>query len=228
MLPLGYTHAEMIQDMKSGEEKMLRQNFLIALLTLFTCVGVPGQQAVAATLNIIGGQLHGADNVNVDGKNYNVSFVDGTCAAVYGSCSASKFTFKSASASLKAAQALLDQVFLDIPGAAFDSKPQLTNGLNNSSLGWIHTPYRVLSSGVLFAGAVYNGRSESNDHVDKRAVEVADDLFGSGTQVYARWALAPLPSVVPLPAALPLYGTGIAILGVVGWRRKRSNKKLSC
>ncbi len=27
--------------------------------------------------------------------------------------------------------------------------------------------------------------------------------------------------VVPLPAALPLYGTGLAIMGFIGWRRKR-------
>ncbi len=29
-------------------------------------------------------------------------------------------------------------------------------------------------------------------------------------------------SVVPLPAALPLYGAGVALLGFLGWRRKRS------
>ncbi len=28
-------------------------------------------------------------------------------------------------------------------------------------------------------------------------------------------------SVVPLPAALPLFGTGLAAMGFVGWRRKR-------
>ncbi len=28
-------------------------------------------------------------------------------------------------------------------------------------------------------------------------------------------------SAVPIPAALPLFGTGLAILGFVGWRRKR-------
>ncbi len=28
-------------------------------------------------------------------------------------------------------------------------------------------------------------------------------------------------SVVPLPAALPLYGTGLAIIGFIGWHRKR-------
>lgn len=29
-------------------------------------------------------------------------------------------------------------------------------------------------------------------------------------------------SAVPLPAALPLFGTGIAILGFMGWRRKHN------
>ena len=28
-------------------------------------------------------------------------------------------------------------------------------------------------------------------------------------------------NVVPLPAALPLFGTGLAIMGFIGWRRKR-------
>jgi len=28
-------------------------------------------------------------------------------------------------------------------------------------------------------------------------------------------------SAVPLPAALPLYGAGLAVMGLVGWRRKR-------
>ena len=29
------------------------------------------------------------------------------------------------------------------------------------------------------------------------------------------------PSAVPLPAALPLFGTGLGIMGFIGWRRKR-------
>ncbi|MBL4907324.1 MAG: VPLPA-CTERM sorting domain-containing protein [Sneathiella sp.] len=33
-------------------------------------------------------------------------------------------------------------------------------------------------------------------------------------------------SAVPLPAALPLYGAGIAILGFVGWRRKQKRNSI--
>ncbi len=32
---------------------------------------------------------------------------------------------------------------------------------------------------------------------------------------------APAVSAVPLPAALPLFGSGLAVMGFVGWRRKR-------
>jgi len=31
----------------------------------------------------------------------------------------------------------------------------------------------------------------------------------------------PVVSVVPLPAALPLFGSGLAVMGFIGWRRKR-------
>ncbi len=33
---------------------------------------------------------------------------------------------------------------------------------------------------------------------------------------------APQISVVPLPAALPLYGAGVALLGLMGWRRRKA------
>ena len=33
--------------------------------------------------------------------------------------------------------------------------------------------------------------------------------------------IPPQQAAVPLPAALPLYGTGLAIMGFIGWRRKR-------
>ena len=34
------------------------------------------------------------------------------------------------------------------------------------------------------------------------------------------WAI-PTVSAIPLPAALPLFGTGLALLGFMGWRKKR-------
>jgi hypothetical protein len=34
------------------------------------------------------------------------------------------------------------------------------------------------------------------------------------------WGLAPVANT-PLPAALPLFATGLGVLGLLGWRRKR-------
>src|ERR1019366_3855344 len=37
----------------------------------------------------------------------------------------------------------------------------------------------------------------------------------------------PSTSATPLPAALPLFATGIGALGLLGWRRKRKNAALA-
>ncbi len=44
-------------------------------------------------------------------------------------------------------------------------------------------------------------------------------LLGNGTVITGITLNA--PNAVPLPAALPLFGTGLAVMGFVGWRRKR-------
>jgi hypothetical protein len=31
------------------------------------------------------------------------------------------------------------------------------------------------------------------------------------------------PAVTPLPAALPLFATGLGVMGLLGWQRKRKN-----
>jgi hypothetical protein len=35
--------------------------------------------------------------------------------------------------------------------------------------------------------------------------------------------LGSVPAATPLPAALPLFGTALGIMGLLGWRRKRKN-----
>jgi hypothetical protein len=35
------------------------------------------------------------------------------------------------------------------------------------------------------------------------------------------WIRVVTLSAVPIPAALPLFGTGLGILGFLGWRRRR-------
>ena len=46
-------------------------------------------------------------------------------------------------------------------------------------------------------------------------------VIGNGQTVFNNLAINNNVSAVPVPAALPLFGTGLAIMGFVGWRRKR-------
>ena len=40
------------------------------------------------------------------------------------------------------------------------------------------------------------------------------------------WTVSPTPTAaVPLPAALPLFATGLGVMGLLGWRRKRKTAR---
>jgi hypothetical protein len=47
------------------------------------------------------------------------------------------------------------------------------------------------------------------------------DSGGNGIDLLVYAGSIPGPSTVPLPAALPLFATGLGALGLLGWRRKR-------
>ena len=83
-----------------------------------------------------GGILTGARNVDVGGFFYDVKFVDGTCHDVFAGCDAlSDFQFETFEGAVAAADALLKQVFVDVPSAGnFDTHPELTFGCTDASL----------------------------------------------------------------------------------------------
>jgi hypothetical protein len=100
------------------------RKFVLAVVLVLLAGG-----AQAATLDVVGGQLMGASDVLVDGNLYDVQFLDGTCIDLYNGCDeASDFTFQTLAAATLAAQALLDQVFVEDGVNQFDSMPFLTNG----------------------------------------------------------------------------------------------------
>ena len=53
--------------------------------------------------------------------------------------------------------------------------------------------------------------------VNARIAMHIGDCDGRNSCVIDTWP----PTVIPLPAALPLYGTGLALISFVGWRKKR-------
>ena len=52
----------------------------------------------------------------------------------------------------------------------------------------------------------------------RRSGSIARELNAAGADSYTQNFIV---SQTPLPAALPLFATGIAALGLLGWRRKR-------
>jgi len=139
------------------------------------------------------GQLRGAQGVDVGGVLYNVTFTEGTCAQVFGTCETSSFTFQTQNEALLASQALLDQVFLDVVAqGAFDSNAALTFGCDETTLCVALTAYAVL--GPFNEIGIANAQNRSPGEPDPDRTDGFSDrsfAFNTGTnsfEVYAKWS----------------------------------------
>lgn len=59
---------------------------------------------------------------------------------------------------------------------------------------------------------------------DALTIQISTSIFTRNVPSYDLELQVTLPdnlSVTPLPAALPLFGTGVGVIGLLGWRRKR-------
>jgi hypothetical protein len=189
---------------------------LAALASMLAC-------AHAAVLTVdSAGQLTGASGVDVNGTLYDVMFMDGTCIDNFNGCdSLSDFTFDQTGAGI-AAQALLDQVFLDVASGDFDSVPTLTNGCTFVGLSCntlIPFELTTLIGGIsgLTAVAVINASGISGDSIGLSSADITAALARQAT--YAIFSLSDV-SEVPLPAAFPLFLAGIAGLSAMRRRKK--------
>ena len=93
------------------------KSIALALVVGIAAIGLSLATASATpVLNVVGGQLTGAQNVDVGGTPFDVTFVDGTCVALFNGCDQNTdFAFNTPAAAQAAGQALLDQVLLDTP-----------------------------------------------------------------------------------------------------------------
>ena len=179
----------------------------------------------APILDIVGGELMGASNVNISGTYYDVEFVGGSCVARFNGCdSVSDFIFQSSSDAVAASQALFDQVFLDVAEGDFDTIPSLTNGCDVFVRCTVLTPYALTSitpSGVSINLVVSKGANNNRDLpdiiVDETVSIILTQPIGTPEYTWARWSLAlspPIPSTgVPAPPAITFVLLG-AIMGL--------------
>jgi hypothetical protein len=156
------------------------------------------------------------------GNNYITASVDLSCA---GSCAAANYIWGSGLNSftlsiLNSADAVLGTVSSTESGVN-------TFGYNNyvtlSSSGDINKWFLLLANSVAYIG------TSNNDKIDCppcnysfAATDTASTGVTTRVQLYytpGTWTIS--NSVAPLPAALPLFASGLGGLGLLGWRRKR-------
>lgn len=192
--------------------------------------------AQGAILDVRDGQLFGASDVDVNGVLYDVAFRDGTCIELYGGCDENTdFPFTDPSnlndttLIVAAGHALLDQVFIDSPIGAFDSNPNLINGVGAPGGGTAQIPlWANADSGALGVITVRNWRLEHQDVVGAgSSYRTFDTTPRPGFErydvgFYAVWSRA---TPVPVPSAFLLFFS--ALTGVLGARclRKKSHSR---
>jgi len=186
-------------------------------------VALVAAPACAATQIVNGsGVLTGATGVNVNGTSYGVTFADGSCPALFGGCNdSSDFVFTTSAAAGDAAQALLDQVFLDTGLGSFDSNPQLTLGCETAGIfgcfagvpyaGGLIVYWQDANNGTTFGDSVFPGFGTLAD----------SDTSNAGGHVWAIFTLsAGVAGGVPEPSTWAMMLLGFGGIGLA-MRRKR-------
>ena len=180
--------------------------------------------AVADPILVVdsGGNLLGANDVNVDGALYDVRFTDGPCTELFMGCDeASDFTFNTSAGAESASQALLDQVFVDGALGAFDSRPILTAGCDSAGDCLIYTPYAPRIPG--FDLDVWYAVNDANELFDgKFPVPLAAITSAGVNEAWAVWT--PVAIAVPEPGTLALLSIGLFGMGLARRRKVQTDQ----
>ncbi len=212
---------------KTPHRHSLYRYFMIVLIPL-TALLLAGSPVGATPILQIdaSGQLYGATGVDVGGTLYDVEFLNGTCIDLYNECDeVSDFTFQTEQDAKQAAQALLDQVLVNVAGGDFDDNPKLTKPCSADECS-LFTPYKIddfLVEWEVFSMAAINEDSGEEDVVRFRNIIWDQNTRGGmGAIGYAVWSLH-TQQPIPGPTTLLLLSSGL--LGLVGYRWRQGRRE---
>jgi hypothetical protein len=167
------------------------------------------------------GLLSGVSGVNLNGKQYDVAFLDGTCNSVYGPCDEQglNLMFHSYSDAHDANSALISQAFSSNANGTFEYAGNIAGcspQLSLTGLCELNTPfaaYTKFNYVEAAAGFVYTMGSHGPYIGTTNGFRLTDDLGTmqyANQYVWARWTVTPVPvTPVPEPSILALMCVGL-------------------
>ncbi len=174
------------------------------------------------------GQLTGATGIDVAGTLFDVTFIDGACATIFNGCDAqSDFDFQTRAGATVAAQALLDQVFIDSPNIstwAFDSNPQYTAGCERIHVCNVLIPWFTRTDRIIYVAQASNNSHPALDwNSSDNPFYRTYDTSLSNQWTYAQFSTSSVAptTTTPEPGTIILLSSGLLGLAGYRWQQRR-------
>lgn len=118
----------------------------VILIGFFLCISQAASATLMLDIDNSTGQLLGGKGLEVNGVTYDITFTDGTCIELFNGCDeATDFTLRTFSEAFAVGSAILRHMLVDTDKGLFDSNPELTEGISNTTTGIILVPYGIES-----------------------------------------------------------------------------------